>query len=297
MQTLTRVAFAGALLAFAGLTSPVAGAQAGEDPAPAQPTVQPAPEPAATKPSGLALEGEEAEAFLRSAEVVKREDIGKGITRPQRLTLRDGTRTARAVWKTIDVHTLGQQRMAQGWEFDFRDSWKGEVAAYELDKLLGLHLVPPTVERRIDRRAGSLQLWVEQAQTEDERQQKRREPPHLPRWNNQLHNVRLLHQLAYNADFLNVRNVLSDPSFRVYAVDNSRAFRIQRTLLAADDLVCFSRSVLERLKTIDRAVLHEHLAPWLDDTQIEGLLARRDLILAIVEKRVQDKGEGAVLFY
>jgi len=249
------------------------------------------------KLSGLSLQGQEAEEFLRTARVVDREGIGKGITRPEKLTLTDDKQTLHAAWKTIDVHKPGQQRMERGWEFDFRDSWKSEVAAYELDKLLGLGLVPPTVERRIDGRVGSLQLWVEQALTEDDRAKRKLQPPHLPRWNNQLHNVRLFHQLTYNTDFQNVRNVLVDPTFRVYAIDNSRAFRIQTQLMVPDDLQCFSRSVLEKLKALDLPLLEEKLGPWTDKIQIEGLLARRDAILALVEKRIKQKGEGVVLFY
>jgi len=68
-------------------------------------------------------------------------------------------------------------------EFDFRDSWRHEVAAYELDKLLGLGLVPPTVERRIARQAGSLQMWVEGATTEDDRKQEGRAAPDAEAWN------------------------------------------------------------------------------------------------------------------
>jgi hypothetical protein len=249
------------------------------------------------KAAGLLLQGQEAEEFLRTARVVDREGIGKGITRPERLTLTDDRRTLHGVWKTIDVHKAGQQRMERGWEFDFRDSWKSEVAAYELDKLLGLDLVPPTVERRIEGRVGSLQLWVEGALTEDDRAKRKLAPPHLPRWNNQLHNVRLLHQLTYNTDFQNIRNVLIDAAFRVYAIDNSRAFRIQTQLMTPDDLQCFSRSVLEKLKTLDLPLLEEKLGPWLEKMQLEGLLARRDAILALVEKRIKQKGEGVVLFY
>jgi len=244
---------------------------------------------------GLAIEGARAEEFLGKARVLKKESIGTGITRPDRLTLTDGQQTLRAVWKTINVHTLGQQRMEFGWEFDFRDSWKSEVAAYELDKLLGLGLVPPTVERSIDGRTGSLQLWVEKAMTEDDRRTRKVEPPDLQKWNRQLHNVRLFHQLTYNTDFHNIRNVLFDPEFRVYLVDSSRAFRIQRSLLAPDDLVCFSRSALGKLKALDRPALEEHLGPWLGKMQVEGLLARRDVILALVDQRIREKGEGAVL--
>ena len=247
--------------------------------------------------SGLALEGQEAEEFLHNARVVEKEKLGKGVTQSEKLTLTDGTRTLHAIWKIIDVHKLGQQRMERGWEFDFRDSWKNEVAAYELDKLLELHLVPPTVERHVDGRTGSVQLWVEKALTEDEVGKRKLTPPHLPRWNNQLHNVRLLHQLTYNTDFQNVRNVLVDPDFRVYAIDNSRAFRIQRVLMAPEDLQCFSRAVLERLKALDRPLIEQKLGPWLGKLQMDALLARRDAILDIVDLRVKTKGEGLVLFY
>jgi len=247
--------------------------------------------------SGLPLEGQEADEFLRTARVLAREPLGTGVTKSERATLTDDERTLRAVWKTIDVHKPGQQRMEMGWEFDFRDSWKNEVAAYELDKLLGLGLVPPTVERVIDNRTGSLQLWVEHTVTEDERMKRKLEPPHLQRWNNQIHNVRLLHQLTYNTDFRNVRNVLVDAQFRVYAIDNSRAFRIQRELMAREDLQCFSRRALEKLRALDLPLLEEKMGRWVSKMQLEGLLARRDAILAIVEKRVKEKGEGAVLFY
>jgi hypothetical protein len=247
--------------------------------------------------AGLPLQGAEAEEFLRTARVVQRSPIGEGVTRPDRLTLSDDRRTLHAVWKAIDVHNPGHQRLEFGWEFDFRDSWKCEVAAYELDKLLGLGLVPPTVERRLFGRTGSLQLWVENSLTEHDRSRRRLNPPHLPRWNNQLHNVRLLHQLEYNTDFRNVRNVVVDPEFRIYAVDNSRAFRIQRDLLAPDDLACFSRSVLERLKALDLPLLEERLGRWLEKGQLDGLIARRDAILLLVEERIREKGEGGTLFY
>jgi hypothetical protein len=245
--------------------------------------------------AGLAIEGAGAEEFLRTARVLSKESIGTGITRPDRLTLTDGHQTLRAVWKTINVHTLGQQRMEFGWEFDFRDTWKSEVAAYELDKLLGLGLVPPTVERSLYGRTGSLQLWVEKAMTEDDRLTRKLEPPDLQKWNRQLYNVRLFHQLTYNTDFRNIRNVLFDPDFRVYLVDSSRAFRIQRTLLAPDDLARVSRSALGKLRALDRPTLRERLGPWLGKMQMEGLLARRDVILALIDERIKEKGEGAVL--
>lgn len=255
----------------------------------------PAPVPAAA--FGLPLAGAEAEAFLRTARVVDRTPIGKGITRPDRMALTDGTSTHRAVWKTIHERRMGLHRLeGGGLEFDFRDSWKHEVAAYELDKLLGLGLVPPTVERRLGGRTGSLQMWVEGAMTENDRKQKGLEAPSAAAWNAQMHRVRLLHQLTYNTDHRNVRNVLLDTTFRVYAVDSSRAFRIQTDLLTPEDLVRFSRAVLERLARLDRPTLEARLGPWLEKRQIDGLLARRDRILALVKERIGEKGEEAALY-
>lgn len=252
------------------------------------------------KTYGLPLRGAEAEEFLRNAEVIEREEIPEGITKPQRLTLRLGERTLRASWKTIDEHQAGQWRNETGgYEFDFRDSWKHEVAAYELDKLLGLGMFPPTVARRIDRRQGSLQLWVEGTMSEQERQEKKinpKSPLAQIRLFNQIHCARLFRQLIYDTDFRNVNNTVIDPDFNVYVIDASRGFRIQHDLLAPDDLVCFSRAALERLKKLDRAVIEEKMGDLLIDMQVEGLLARRDKILTLVEKRLEENGSGKTLF-
>jgi hypothetical protein len=225
---------------------------------------------------------QEIEHFLKKAKVTAHKKIGTGVTNPEKVTLELDGAVRHAVFKKIDEKF---------------DNWRNEVAAYELDKLLGLGLVPPTVERTLENRRGSLQMWIENAMTEDDRKKRKREPPHVPRWNNQLHCVRLFHQLVYNTDFRNIRNVLADAQFRVFAVDNSRGFRVQTELLAPEDLQCFSRTALEKLKALDLPLLEEKLGAWVSKMQLEGLLARRDAILAIVEKRCKLKGEGAVLFY
>jgi hypothetical protein len=275
-------------LALAG-SSLLAGAVAAQAPDPVPP-----PPPLVV---GLPLEGAKAEAFLREAPVLARKPIGTGITRSERLTLSDGKTTCRAAWKTIHERRMGMSRMETGgYEFDFRDSWHGEVAAYELDKLLGLGLVPPAIERRIGGRTGSLQMWVEGVTTEADRRLKGLEAPDAEAWNAQMHKIRLLHQLTYDTDHQNIRNVLVGPDFRLYAIDFSRAFRIQTELLAPGDLVRFSRAVLERLAALDRPTLEARLGRWLEKLQIDGLLARRDLILALVKERIAEKGEAEVLY-
>ena len=41
------------------------------------------------------------------------------------------------------------------------ESYKSEVAAYELDKLLSLNMVPPVVERRVNNDLGAAIMWVD----------------------------------------------------------------------------------------------------------------------------------------
>ncbi len=243
----------------------------------------------AEEPHGLPLKGEAAEAFLKAAEVIRKRAIGTGITHPEQYTLSDGVRTHRAVWKTIDEFKRGITGLEGGGVIvDFADSYKHEIAAYELDKVLGTGLVPPTVERRFGHTKGSLQLWVEGATTEADRKRKRSAPPDPQAWNEQMHKVRLLHQLVDDTDYRNIRNVLSDPSFRLYAVDFSRGFTIYVDLRSEKELVRFSRSVIEALKGLDRPTLDAKLGRWIGGPQIEGLLKRRDKILALAARSVAE---------
>lgn len=247
-------------------------------------------------PSGLPLTGAEAEEFLRSAEIVEMNRIPIGVSKPQRVTLTDTTLTLNAVWKTIDRFEP-MTRLEHGKvQMSFRDSYQHEIAAYELDKLIGLNMVPPTVERRIDGIPGSLQMWVEGGRTEKERKELKLHPENIGLWNDQILKVRLFHHLVSDSDYNNIRNLLSDRNFQVYIIDSSRAFRIGRKLRNELALDRFSRTLLERLHSLDPGLLEEHLGQWLSRQRIRALLERRDRILDLARALVAERGEAAVLY-
>jgi hypothetical protein len=245
---------------------------------------------------GLLLEGAEAEEFLRTAEVLEMERIPVGVTEPSKVTLLKGELTLHAVWKTIDEEQRIEQLDGKVPEIGFRDSYKHEIAAYELDKLLGLGLVPPTVGRKIDREKGSLQLWLEGVMTDTERRKKDIQPPNPQAWNNQMFTIRLFLQLTHDTDYNNVSNLLIDPDFRIYAIDFSRAFRLQRKLRKEESLTRFSKTVIDRLRTLDDQMVKDNLGPWLSNGQIKSLLIRRDEILELVDVRIAERSEAAVMF-
>jgi len=247
---------------------------------------------------GLPLHGEEAENFLRTATVLSVRPLkSKAVTRPMKVELSDGTRSFSAVFKTIDEYRPVKRFDNGEVELQFTDSFEYEIAAYELDKMLGLGIVPPAVRRRINRQVGSLSLWVRGAMTEWERMKVKEEhPPDLMAWNEQMYTIRLFLQLIADSDYTNINNLLVTPDWKIYKIDASRAFRNNLKLRREGSLEKFSLRVLGSLKALDRHALEKRLGPWLTRKQIEALWVRRGLILELADRRVAEQGEAAVLF-
>ena len=90
------------------------------------------------------------ENFLEVAEVQSVEAVGMGVTDPQLVILNNDGQINQATFKPIK----------RGRHKGFWESYQAEVAAYRLDKYLGLEMVPPTTFKRIEGEMGSLQFWV-----------------------------------------------------------------------------------------------------------------------------------------
>ena len=261
-------------------------------------TAQHAAQPEPTPAWGLPLHGEEAERFLRTAKIVSSKSFKtKAVTRPKKVELTDGEQNHFALFKTIDesapVKHLGRGET----ELQFSDCFEYEIAAYELDKLLGLGIVPPTIRRRIGTQVGSLSLWIEGAMTEWERLNVRKiHPPDMADWNEQMYTIRLFLQLIYDTDYNNINNLLVTPDWKIYKIDASRAFRNHKELRREGSLERFSRRVLTSLRALTEEDLEENLDRWLTKAQLKALWVRRNLILELADRRVAEEGEEAVLF-
>jgi hypothetical protein len=80
-----------------------------------------------------------------------------------------------------------------------RRNYRFNVAAYELDKLLGLNLIPPTVERSVNGRPASVTWWLDDfAMNELDRRRRKIDPPDRDGWDRQLHAVRVFDELISN---------------------------------------------------------------------------------------------------
>jgi hypothetical protein len=264
-------------LAVAGL----AGVQA-----PASPAAPPAPARAA----GPELSDAAIETFLRKARVLRTRETGKGITGSLRATLSDGTLTHEAHVQTID-QMKEQFRARDVIEYRFRDSWHFNIAVYRIDRLLGLHLVPVSVQRTWNGRRGAFTWWVDDVMMDEGgRLAKNLSAPDARCWSEQMRLLRLLDQLIDNSD-RNLGNLLITTNWRAWAIDHTRAFRYAQTPRNPERLTGIDRTVFDRLQALDFPTLKRAVDGHISDADIRLLLARRDAIVA------HFKGLGEAAFY
>ncbi len=241
----------------------------------------------------------EQEDFLRTAEVVEApNEIGKGVTHSRYAVLeKDGLK------HRVHIQTIDEAKVRfdgpRGSETNFKDTYRFNIAAYEVAKLLGIEdMVPPSVERRYGGRTGAFTWWVDDVLMDDStRMHQKITPPDIDRWNRQMYVVRVFDQLIYNTD-RNLGNLLIDKNWNMWLIDHTRAFRLFKDLAAPKDLVLCDRQLLARLRALNKPTLQEKLgAPHLlNGMEIDGLLARRDKIVKFFDTQIKLKGETAVLY-
>jgi hypothetical protein len=224
------------------------------------------------------------EDFLLHAKVIRTKDSKKGVTGTIRATLSDGTVTHDAQIQQID-ESLPKFETASGTEFNFRDSWAYNVAAYRLDRLIGLNMIPVSVPRDFRSKPGAFTWWVDDVMMDEEARLKQKVvPPNMERWNEQMQLVRVLDQLIYNVD-RNLGNLLITKDWRIWPIDHSRAFRTHHQLKSAANVTRCDRQVLDGLKRLDQESLKKSLSKFLTQYEIDAILKRRDLIVSIIENR------------
>ena len=268
-----------------GLAQGLLGQKASED------------EKSSLKQSGtvsVALSRPQMEQFLLTARVVQQKPLSVGVTNSQRAILDDGKLKHDAHIQTVDISKTSFETV-RGTEFNFRDSYKYNMAAYELDKLLDLNMVPPSVERKVGGHAAAVTWWVDDSMLELDRKKKKIEPPDQPHWNQQMYDCRVFDQLICNTD-RNLGNLLITKDWKVWMIDHTRAFRMMKNLGNPKNLVQCDRKLLAKLRDLNKDKLQETLGRYLTRMEIEGLLARRDLIVKFFDDQVAQKGEAPVLF-
>ncbi len=237
------------------------------------------------------------EVFLKKAEIIRYEDIGEGITKPKRVYMQMGDKQASGCWKN-----------PQGVQKGYKEGWQYEIAAYELDKYLGMSMVPPTVERRFRSRKGSLQLWIDLEYSELERTQQDIPIPEEKQsfCENMIFLARAFDSLIGNIDRTQ-QNIRWTEDWRLILIDHSRSFRTKR--LYTDQLIYGSsglrksmgferlpREFVQKVRSLNHERLRQIAGPYLTYTEIEAVVKRKKLLLKEIDRMIEEHGEQAVLY-
>jgi hypothetical protein len=239
-------------------------------------------------------------AFLKSARIVGSRPIGKGVTGALRLTLTDGRITHDAAFQRVNkepsVEHLRAGQRTSG-ELSFVDSYRYNIAAWELARLVGLdHMVPATVERFHGGERGALSWWVDEvAMDEAERERIGAEPPAALDFARQRQRMVVFAELVRDTD-RNKGNVVYTTDWRVIMLDFTRAFRVQPALRFPQTLSACDRELLGRMRVLTRDQVSEAAGRYLKPREIDALMKRRDLIVAHFDRLVLERGERAVLY-
>jgi hypothetical protein len=234
--------------------------------------------------------------FLETAEVINSKSSSKGVTHPVRLTLSNGTITHDASFQPINEHA-SQMKLESGHvEFNFVDSYKYNIAAYRLAELLGVDdMMPVYVERKWKGQTGSLSWWLPVKMDDADRVAKKIEPPDSDKWNKQMFRIRVFDELIYDSD-PNLTNVLIGEDWTLWRIDFTRAFRTTKDLRVPKDLVKCDRQLFEKMKALKGDEVAEKTRNYLNKSEVNGVMARRDKIVATFQALITEKGEQQVLY-
>ena len=238
------------------------------------------PAPAGTTESTPWLGQEQRiEEHLKNAGIASIKDIGTGVTHPRRAYLTPGEPVESVAWKVLPPGRRG----------GFWESYKSEIAAYELDRLLNMHMVPPAVERRIADETGAAVMWVKGVKSVKELGGK---VPSGPEWGKPLRQMLMFDNLIRNID-RNAGNILIGRPGDLILIDHSRAFTTDKKLQNKVERV--DAELWERMQTLTRENLDRALGPWLDEDAIAAIIERRDAMAATIDKLVAKNGRSLVL--
>ena len=285
MRKLLALGAAGLLGATTPAATRVARAQA-------VPAVAPQPAAAAApalptlfeQPSGAKVwlgRNAEFEEYLRTAAIEKVGNIPVGVTHPQRAYFPAGGLAGSAALKHLQ----------SGLQGGYWESYKSEIAAYKLDRVLGLDMVPPTIERRVGGDLASMQLWVENCKLLKDVDQKA--SPDKDAWAKQVWRQRTFDNLIANID-RNAGNLLVDDHWNLILIDHSRAFAAN-SMPFMKEMTRIDRAFYEKLKALDEATLMRELKPWvLTAGNVRDLLKRRDKIVARFDELARETSPAQV---
>ena len=236
---------------------------------------------------------EDTEKYLLTAELTSTETISTGVNRPLKVSLEKDGHRINAIFRHQTVSD--RPEFSSPGSRHFLDSYRGEIAAYEINRLLGMNNMAPTVYRSFDGKKGTLQLWAEGTISERDRISKDIQFPNVDEMKKQMWDMRVFDNLINNID-RNQTNILLDPNWRVILIDHTQSFARDFNLPKPNQIEKCSRGLWYALRHLDEQAARERLKPYMDKREINALFARRKSLIGMIRNLIKRNGEENVLF-
>jgi hypothetical protein len=240
--------------------------------------IEPEPNRVWSRPDGMT--DAEIEEFLLTAEVlgIATAEAVKGSRAVRTVTLEQGGRRLEAVFNAVDT-APGLQQGRWSRASARAERYAHEIAAYRLDRLIGLQMVPVTVERRIGEEQGALRLLISGSFSEEERQSREIRFTGSCALGGQYELMGLFDALIFNREPA-LGSLRYDRLWQLWLMDQSKAFgpgNVSAALRRAG-LSPSPQFVAALGKITPESVAS--LAPYLHPRQVEALLARAEQLRA-----------------
>jgi hypothetical protein len=242
------------------------------------------------------------EQFLLTADIVRSEPIGEGVTKPYKVYLKKGDVEGKAAWKN-----------PHGVMGGYLEGWQYEIAAYRLDKLIHLNMIPPAVEREFQGKPGALVLWAENKYSLLKVVENKIRIPEeaVERTEKMKWLTRAWDCLIANEDRTQ-QNVLYTEDWRMILFDHSRAFRSTKEFsiqlmfgrngiktTSQGTLLLFRRLprwFVENVRALTFDSIKAAVGDTLKDKEIKAIMDRKALLLKEIDDMVKEQGEAAVIY-
>ncbi len=221
---------------------------------------------------GKILEAQKLENFviyyLTNGEIISHEMIAVGMTAPRLVSYKN---SVQGVFKWNNL-TWG------------RASYKAEIAAFILDRLLNLNIVPITAPRSYVSKNGSVQFYMKGYKTSNGSTKKQVNKK-----------LKFFDFLIANSD-RGYNNYLTKPGTNiVVAIDHGKAFATDELTeslyeeIENIDAVTPPSEVYERLKSISNNDFYNALKIVLSKKEIDGFLRRKEILIQAIESSTKSK--------
>jgi len=176
------------------------------------------------------------------------------------------------------------------------DSFNYEIAAYELDKYLGLGFVPPAVQKTIKDTLGSLQIFIENAIRESDRKRENIAPSDPEAFEQAMADLKVFENLVYDACGNDKDTLVQKETGKIYRVDFSEAFAPENGTIPGCEILRCSRRLYQKLCDWDQETVTILLTDYLNEEEIRALHARQGTIVRMIREQIETRGESDVLF-